>query len=585
MGNRFSSAKNSIAECDNCGFRYKLKVLKKLVVKTKQINMLVCPECWNPDHPQLQLGMYPVDDPQGVRDPRPDRSYLVSGLLEDGFSGEGSRVIQWGWGPVGGGYTPIDGGTPNYLVTQTAVGTVTIELDAIPIPPVGAVVETATAASVVQAILTALPASAETATAGDSVSAVLIPGTLDSIDPDTGITSSTITLTNSNLTFEGTVAYVWYGGKGVYWHTTGKKYFEITNDANVDACLLCGLGDASADFQAAGNYVGNYISGTIFGRSWGIWANRSAGLITYGDDTATFPTGTPITTGGRINVAVDFDAGKMWFGVDGAWINSSDPATGTSPIYTFTPNAALYAAISVQVGGQIATMNFGASAFTDTVPSGFSSWNTSISTVVKWDIGSVVAGMSLTNGNLTAQRTTPVTYPDWYGVTSVNAHSTGKRYFEITQDVYSARSMFAGVCQSFLDAGMQPYVGAVNYLGQNGAGWGVLFNDPAYVTGVYTYNAGTGTFYTTPPLLSNGGVVGVAVDFAAGKMWFSLNGTWLNSGNPAAGTNPTYTFTANTALLAGMCFYDNVAQATANFGATPFSGTVPSGFSSWNVIS
>jgi hypothetical protein len=28
--------------------------------------------------------MYPVDDPQGVRDPRPDVSYQVSGLLADG---------------------------------------------------------------------------------------------------------------------------------------------------------------------------------------------------------------------------------------------------------------------------------------------------------------------------------------------------------------------------------------------------------------------------------------------------------------------------------------------------------------------
>ena len=88
--------------------------------------MLVCPTCWEPDQPQLQLGMYPVDDPQGVRNPRPDRSYVASGPLADGFLGEGSRVIQWGWNPVGGGYTPIDGGTPNYLVSQALVGTVTV---------------------------------------------------------------------------------------------------------------------------------------------------------------------------------------------------------------------------------------------------------------------------------------------------------------------------------------------------------------------------------------------------------------------------------------------------------------------------
>jgi hypothetical protein len=137
MGNRFSSAKNSISECDRCGFRFKLKRLKRLVIKTKQIDMLVCPQCWEPDHPQLQLGMYPVDDPQGVRNPRPDRSYVASGPLADGFLGEGSRIIQWGWNPVGGGYTPIDGGTPNSLVSRTAVGTVTIEVDSeSPLPPI-----------------------------------------------------------------------------------------------------------------------------------------------------------------------------------------------------------------------------------------------------------------------------------------------------------------------------------------------------------------------------------------------------------------------------------------------------------------
>lgn len=72
MGNRFASGKRSISECDVCGFRYKLKELRQLVIKTKNVNILACPECWNPDQPQLQLGMYPVDDPQAVRNPRPD---------------------------------------------------------------------------------------------------------------------------------------------------------------------------------------------------------------------------------------------------------------------------------------------------------------------------------------------------------------------------------------------------------------------------------------------------------------------------------------------------------------------------------
>ena len=126
MGNRFASGKNAIAECDRCGFRYKLKELKKEVVKTKTYNLLVCPTCWTPDQPQLQLGMYPVDDPQGLRDPRRDLSYVVSGLLADGNPGEGSRIFQWNWNPVGGSRGNDDGLTPNYLVAELELGSVTV---------------------------------------------------------------------------------------------------------------------------------------------------------------------------------------------------------------------------------------------------------------------------------------------------------------------------------------------------------------------------------------------------------------------------------------------------------------------------
>jgi hypothetical protein len=126
MANKFSSGKNSIAECDRCGQRYKLRQLKELVIKTKRVNILVCPECWEPDQPQLSLGLYPVEDPQAVRNPRPDNSYVISGLLANGYPGEGSRDLQWGWSPVGGASGTDTGLTLNYLVATTAVGTVTI---------------------------------------------------------------------------------------------------------------------------------------------------------------------------------------------------------------------------------------------------------------------------------------------------------------------------------------------------------------------------------------------------------------------------------------------------------------------------
>lgn len=126
MATKYASGKNAIAECDRCGQRYKLTQLRKLTIKTKQVSIKVCPECWEEDQPQLQLGMYPVFDPQAVREPRPDVSYQVSGLGPDNMPEGGSRVFEWGWAPVGGSRQNDIGLTPNALVAQGVLNSVTI---------------------------------------------------------------------------------------------------------------------------------------------------------------------------------------------------------------------------------------------------------------------------------------------------------------------------------------------------------------------------------------------------------------------------------------------------------------------------
>jgi len=128
MGNRFASGKNSIAECDRCGQRFKLTQLKKEVKKTKVYNLLVCPQCWDPDQPQLQLGMWPVEDPPAVREPRRDMTYIQSGATATGTLGLGSRESQWGWNPVGGASQFDAVLTPNYLVSIAELGTVAVIL-------------------------------------------------------------------------------------------------------------------------------------------------------------------------------------------------------------------------------------------------------------------------------------------------------------------------------------------------------------------------------------------------------------------------------------------------------------------------
>ncbi len=82
MSNRFATNNKALAECDICGFRYKLKELRDLIVRGNNTNLKACIECWGPDHPQNRQGMFPVHDPQAIRDPRPDfAGYAASRAL------------------------------------------------------------------------------------------------------------------------------------------------------------------------------------------------------------------------------------------------------------------------------------------------------------------------------------------------------------------------------------------------------------------------------------------------------------------------------------------------------------------------
>jgi len=115
MTRPFASTKRALGICDRCGQTFKLKHLQKQIIKQRDSGLLVCGECLDADHPQLMLGMYPVDDPQGLRSPRTDAAERTE-----------ARDTQWGWAPVGGGNSLS--GAPNYLVASGYVGTVTVSV-------------------------------------------------------------------------------------------------------------------------------------------------------------------------------------------------------------------------------------------------------------------------------------------------------------------------------------------------------------------------------------------------------------------------------------------------------------------------
>ena len=114
----------------------------------------------------------------------------------------------------------------------------------------------------------------------------------------------------------------------------------------------------------------------------------------------------------------------------------------------------------------------------------------------------------------------------------------------------------------------QDNVTLANYIGQNANSWGYHQAGTVYTNAASTAygNTWTGT-----------DVIGIAFDADNGRLLFSKNGVWQNSGNPAAGTNPAYSSLTNGPYFPAVQA-NSGATAVSNFGQRPFAYTAPSGF-------
>lgn len=176
---------------------------------------------------------------------------------------------------------------------------------------------------------------------------------------------------------------------------------------------------------------------------------------------------------------------------------------------------------------------------------------------VTWNPDDKNANFTLSNGNLTA--TSAVS-----GKKSIRAtvsKNANKYYWEISVDAGTANRIHTGVANASMPLSY--------YVGQDANSWGYYSNDgKTYHNGTY---ASYGDSYTV------GDIIGVAIDITAGKMWFSKNGVWQNSGDPVAGTGEAFSGISGDLYPAHCCYWVNTA-VTASFMASSFTYSIPSGF-------
>jgi hypothetical protein len=182
-------------------------------------------------------------------------------------------------------------------------------------------------------------------------------------------TSSSITLANGNLDGSITGGLV-YSGAGTIQVTTGKWYFETVVTAAFGAYPFVGVVDLT---QVTSGINTSFYSDTGSGNTSGIIAHAVNTNVYLSNNTSTTDGTSYNGTSDVLMVAFDADLGKVWFGKNGTWNNSTNPATNTGG-HTFSTVSGNGYRPYVQCNADTSNAwvsNFGQRPFSYAAPTGF----------------------------------------------------------------------------------------------------------------------------------------------------------------------------------------------------------------------
>lgn len=178
-----------------------------------------------------------------------------------------------------------------------------------------------------------------------------------------------------------------------------------------------------------------------------------------------------------------------------------------------------------------------------------------------WDSAKINGACALSNGNLTA------TSGGSQGrVAGNNSRSSGKHYFEYVMTAWSGSA-------NLPEIGLTGIPGVAPSAPGNNPGVGYRKGGAVRRNAV---TVGTYAGYVA------GNVIGVAIDLTGLNVWFAVNNVWINSGNPAAGTNPSASSLTAGTYFPAVGLNAGGESVTARFTSASHSYSPPSGFSTWD---
>jgi hypothetical protein len=194
-----------------------------------------------------------------------------------------------------------------------------------------------------------------------------------------------------------------------------------------------------------------------------------------------------------------------------------------------------------------------------------------------WDNTNRGAEISLSGGNLIADYAAAP--GGWNCVLSNTSHNSGKPYAEIVNTQISGGG--ASNLQFGFALNNQNVSSYLTAQGDAGFLRGDMSTFDGNSIGIFAYTSANRGFAS----LANSDVFCICFDMPNGKAWTGNNGVF--GGNPAAGTNPSFTWTpgSQNIFIAWGCNSTNVAPdgiATIHTSGTNQTYSPPSGFVPWD---
>ena len=185
------------------------------------------------------------------------------------------------------------------------------------------------------------------------------------------------------------------------------------------------------------------------------------------------------------------------------------------------------------------------------------------------------AGYTLSNGNLDASGDAN---SGWKTMWATNPKTTGKVYAEF-KAVAVASSFLGYIGFSNSDMSFEDYLGSNDSNGGPSVKSAGMWDSNGQATPGYTqvWSGNLGN-------RSVNDIYMLALDITGGKAWIGKNGTWGNSGDPVAGTNPWCTGLVDGEMHFLSCSIYTGTGNTWRLQTTAASQTyaAPSGYTPWN---